>query len=548
MQTVHPDEPMIRKMTQDLKDNPNSREPMKKIYKMCDVLYNTNGDLNKGDFRVARAPRFAKDPDDYTHCPNCKGPFVAAEFRKHYVLCTGQSSKDCRNLAQIGRELITFCSPHASEILKKRIFGPMRHDAITKAIKYDTLTVAYGNSIVKHLRAQHDKGNIVTQLRRLGRLKIALNVKQLTEIFDMDSEKVVDAIEHLENPGGEKNSEFIKHPTVARNFNTLVKAVSKRYVVMCMKNRHYNILSDVEKWIICFDSDYKSNLSKAAAESRGYQRRRQDPELPSTEDIQKLRNHLCEMCRENYNILQYKFDETAYKKLLKATVILLQIYNRKRPGDIEKVYLEDFEKLQDLSSVAEEKYNLLNGNLKQVSDEFSIMKIRGKKQNDLSILVSMKLKECIRLLIQFRPEMNISKFNKHLFALPPTAKSQIRYPSAYVLLRRFSTECGAEKPHLLRATKLRKHMATSCIQLNLSDAELNDLAGFMGHHIDVHKKFYRQNLLGRDIPLFVKFANTAMGIDDDVQMKAISTLNNNENMEPEENSAQSMEITSGKNE
>uniref|UniRef100_A0AAV2KYY6 Uncharacterized protein n=1 Tax=Knipowitschia caucasica TaxID=637954 RepID=A0AAV2KYY6_KNICA len=45
---------------------------------------------------------------------------------------------------------------------------------------------------------------------------------------------------------------------------------------------------------------------------------------------------------------------------------------------------------------------------------------------------------------------------------------------------------------MLRSTKLRKHVATLCQLLDLSNQELEQVAKFMGHDIRVHCNYYRQ--------------------------------------------------------
>lgn len=68
-----------------------------------------------------------------------------------------------------------------------------------------------------------------------------------------------------------------------------------------------------------------------------------------------------------------------------------------------------------------------------------------------------------------------------------------------------------ENKSLITATKLRKHLANSCIKLNLSDNELIDLASFMGHNVNIHKSVYRKNQVQNNIPQFLTFISTAMG-------------------------------------
>lgn len=49
-------------------------------------------------------------------------------------------------------------------------------------------------------------------------------------------------------------------------------------------------------------------------------------------------------------------------------------------------------------------------------------------------------------------------------------------------------------PLRLRGTKLRKHIATRCITLNLSDPDVTELANYLGHNKNIHMQHYRQSI------------------------------------------------------
>jgi hypothetical protein len=58
-------------------------------------------------------------------------------------------------------------------------------------------------------------------------------------------------------------------------------------------------------------------------------------------------------------------------------------------------------------------------------------------------------------------------------------------------LRKFGRECGARDPGAITTTLLRKHIATMSQMLALRSNELDLLASFLGHNIQVHREFYR---------------------------------------------------------
>lgn len=57
------------------------------------------------------------------------------------------------------------------------------------------------------------------------------------------------------------------------------------------------------------------------------------------------------------------------------------------------------------------------------------------------------------------------------------------------------------------------HVATYCIQLNLNDIEVSDLATFMGHSEKIHKNHYRQPLVTRDILKVSQYLEAVQGND-----------------------------------
>lgn len=66
-------------------------------------------------------------------------------------------------------------------------------------------------------------------------------------------------------------------------------------------------------------------------------------------------------------------------------------------------------------------------------------------------------------------------------------------------MRTFAEQCNASQSTTLRGTTLRKHVATHCIQFNLNDTDVSDLATFMGHADKIHRAHYRQPIASRDI-------------------------------------------------
>ncbi|CAG2210148.1 unnamed protein product [Mytilus edulis] len=96
-------------------------------------------------------------------------------------------------------------------------------------------------------------------------------------------------------------------------------------------------------------------------------------------------------------------------------------------------------------------------------------------------------------------EKNVRKLNT--FGLDPTSTKEVTlfllgYGSLGHIkgsdcLRKFSVECGAKQPNLLRSIKISKQSATRSQILNLKENELDILANFLGHDVRNHRELYR---------------------------------------------------------
>jgi len=127
------------------------------------------------------------------------------------------------------------------------------------------------------------------------------------------------------------------------------------------------------------------------------------------------------------------------------------------------------------------------------------------------VLLTNELFQCVNLIIKFRKEAKVPTKNPYVFGLPAFNKDRNRYLRACVLMRKFATECNATYSTSLRGTILRKHIATSCIQLNLNDVDVSDLATFMGHADKIHREHYRQPLASRDIVKISQYLEAVQG-------------------------------------
>lgn len=115
------------------------------------------------------------------------------------------------------------------------------------------------------------------------------------------------------------------------------------------------------------------------------------------------------------------------------------------------------------------------------------------------------------MILKYRNQYGIPTTNPYVFGTP--GKTHHTYLRACVLMRNYSKSCGAPNPDTLRGTELRKQIATACAVYNLSEPLVEDVANHLGHHVDIHKKIYRQST-AREVPTVVKILLRALGEDE----------------------------------
>ncbi|KAJ8674487.1 hypothetical protein QAD02_005749 [Eretmocerus hayati] len=395
----------------------------------------------------------------------------------------------------------------------------MRRDRVWRAIRYDALLVEFGNQECNHLRGEYDIYQIRVMLRRFGRLKLTvckhakLNPSKtgMTKlIFTVPPIQFVRGIEMMANCD-KLGEQYLMYPTAAQNMFTVMKALCEKLAVQFIDGHQDDLTRIVDNFIRSLSVGYKNQLSRAAAESHNLHRRHKIVELSSKDAIKEFLKYLADIRVENYNTLVQEKCPKAYVMLLKATMSSIQVFNRRRPGDVERITWPDYDAKKQMESV--QQFGSLHDNLQDIAKEFYLLTTRGKLGRDVRLLLPADVFICLEKIREIRPHMGFSKDNNYIFGMPTSTGKTKLHLKAYFVMRQFAIDSGIQNYHLLTATNLRKQLATACIELDLTDAQLTDLARYMGHHPDVHRSVYRQGITDRDIPTFLEFVNTALGVN-----------------------------------
>jgi len=534
LELKHKEEADVKKFI-FLPPGPERKSIIESIRKKGDFIHNTKPKYNTGILIVPRQKqrKSVNMAEDYVCCKFCKGFFSQRTIRLHVGKCDPTRKKGARNILSAGRRTAGFIHPSANTTLRRIVFPVMRDDIVVRCIKYDELIIKYGNKLCEKYTLSHQHDLIRAELRLLGRFKLELisidsDIKDLKDVFQ--PRKFDAAIASLRKVAEwDEKIGWFTHPATAQHITTLVKKCARKLRSECIKCEDEEKKRKVDDFLLLWEEEVPSLINKRALEDLMSQKRKKKIILPSKQDIKLLYSYLKRECNTCMEILKHGFDIHAWTLLSQSTLVLIQIFNRRRAGEIERLTQANYETKQVLSeNVDPEIYAKLSESTKKVSGQFLRLKLRGKLGRDVSVLLSPIVVEYIENILKFRKEAGVSVDNEYIFCIPHRNSLSKKYRRACPLLRRFANECGALMPSSLRGTILRKHIATYTAMLDVEESLVEHLANFMGHHKDIHKTIYRIPVPVAEITDVSQLLMAAIG-DDENKNNEYSTNNDEEN-------------------
>ncbi|KAJ8966076.1 hypothetical protein NQ314_003752 [Rhamnusium bicolor] len=482
-------------------------------------VYNTNAQYNNGDLIVCRRPLEgkARGAQNFETCYNCKGFFSKLTIKRHVDRCSGMSKCGDRTVMMMGRKIRSAIHPKACHTLKNEIFPILKEDFIVKAVCYDELLILYCNQLCLKYRSQHNHKQVRSFIRLMGRFLLAVKKRKATitylkHVFHPENYNLVvesvNEVARLTDDG-----QYYGAPSVASNMGTYLKKIGNFLIGECIKNCDEQVKKQTEDFIHLIKVSYSADVTRTALETQQEMARHRKIELPLQEDLKTLYLYINKNRIEYQRVLSDKFDIAAWTELAKFTLLTLHIFNARRAGEIKRILISDFEKFQTVDKDTDTAiFNSLSTEGQRAAKCYGRFVIRGKLGRNVPVLLHIDHLACAELILRYRLQAGVPEKNPYLFGLPSSVLGRHKWLDACVLMRKYSVECGAVRPDLLRGTTLRKHLATQSIFLNLQEEDISDLAQFMGHADKIHRSHYRLPVPAREIAQISVLLEKAVGI------------------------------------
>ncbi|XP_043266785.1 uncharacterized protein [Venturia canescens] len=516
LEKVHDDKSPVKRFSKMNKGSDERKQIIEALRLQGNYIFNTDKRYNTtGKLLVSRRPKTKREAAEYRTCHNCKGCFSKKTIRRHFKICVGTSSKHKRSNIVLSRRIEGRIHNDASKRLVA-VFSILREDDVIRLVRYDDLLIRFGNCMCEKYRKQQQESMIRNRLRTLGRLLQVMkeNNPAVTDFKSIYHPKLyrtmLQAVKMM--AGYDEETGEVKTPSIVVSIGIYIKAVGELLKLWTIENDDDEHQKLVEKYLFLHKSQYSISANRVALEEQARKHREQTKPLPTTEDIKKLSDYVVENRRTAYKKLTEKYSYDEWLRLQQYTLISIQIFNRRRAGEIERAMVSDLKQLEKINETTKpDVYRKLTEEQKKMVSLYSRFIIVGKLGRDVPVLLDKEMENALVLVLQHRQAARVPAKNPFVFGIPGFEDGRLKYSRACNLMRQFAQECGAENPERLRGTSLRKHMATTCAAENVDENDIMDIANFMGHAEAIHSSHYRQSVVSRDVVGVAKFLRSAMG-------------------------------------
>ncbi|KAL1492583.1 hypothetical protein ABEB36_010823 [Hypothenemus hampei] len=415
-------------------------------------------------------------------CDNCLGYF--SRFNKAGAQASGYTllvkSKVDRRLAE-------------------EVFPHMRPDIISFEAKNDEVICAFGTRYLNTHRDKHFVSVVSRKMRELSKILIELRKldKSINDMFSalkpIHFDLFVQAAKNISGHNEVKCS--FKSPTFAMNIATSLKQCCDIALGFAYK-RHESYLSvaakdaeaDIKTLIMLFTSNWRFEISTQANQNLNINKWNKVTAIPLASDLKLLRKYLIDIAEDACKRLQCDVTPSgeAYDSLVESVYCRVILLNRKRSGELQRMFLDSYTENISKETNYEEFQRAISKKEQILLKSIKRVVIRGKRGRGVPVLFSPDVQQHIQILLENRDRF-VPKDNLYMFA-KSNSKSHI---VGYKILNKYAKSCGAKNPESLTSTRLRKHLATLSQLFNLKDNEIEQLATFMGHTIGVHRNSYR---------------------------------------------------------
>jgi hypothetical protein len=434
--------------------------------------------------------------ESYAPCPHCYGYYYLDQMWKHVKQrCPLKPvDNDAQSVVSRARNLLPV--PDGIRGSTRSILSRMHPDDVYRAAINDDLIMQLAHKLtLKHFADQDKHDHVRAKIREVGRLLVCLKQdKQINSIREaLDPARFKDVVDCVRKVAGyvEASNTYDK-PSLAVKLGHSLHKCAAYLKSMALQECNGDLLTRADAFEHLYSIEWSSEVSTAALRSLNDRKLNKVTVLPLARDIKRLSEFLSQMVTSSMQKLNSGDSSSecisSLVTLTEATLAQIVMFNRRRAGEVSKMKISMYKDATDRSHTSVSDFQQHLSPVEQhLCHVLTRIEIPGKRGRTVPVLLTARFREAVDCILSHRSSCDVPDDNVYVFARP----ASLGHIRCCDVLRRVSMMCGAENPETLRSTQLRKHIATVSQVANLKDNELDLLAQFLGHDINVHREFYR---------------------------------------------------------
>ena len=429
-----------------------------------------------------------QDVADYLPCVDCLGTYKRNDLWKHQKTCVAASKTKCGKGSAQGSGRLMIATSTVTSMDKLTV--AMKDDLITCIVKEDELIKKFGAALQeKYGGNAHLRSMVTGKMRELARLvensREEAGIRTLKELLHPQAfDQVKRCVRSL--TGYNEASCSYKNPSLAMKIGTSLKKCALICLTEGLKSGKRADEDDARRYLELHNAEFKSITSKAK-ENLELKRYNKAQTLPLFEDVHCINSFIsneAKKCKEQAASV------STYVKMAKLNLAAVILFNRKRSGEAERITITNYRNGLALKGddVDQEIVKQLSPVEQKLIGDLKRVELRGKRGRKVPILLTKEMVENLNFMLAMREQFETRCSDDFMFARPGNSEFPYR---GHEVLKQLALEAGCKRPDLITSTKLRKHLATMSIALNIGEDLQDHLANFMGHDIRIHRHFYR---------------------------------------------------------
>jgi hypothetical protein len=464
-------------------------------------------------FKPVKKCNSESEKTDYLPCSKCLGFYSKKQLWRHVKKCDNTAST---NHAQTDAQNFLVRHVKVDDNLSKKVFPRMIPDKISLVAKEDKLICMFGAQHLRTHPGEHFTNVVSRKMRELAKLLVEVtrlnpDINSLEQVLKPQYYDTLVRATKIVARYNETSQKFAA-PTYAMNIATTVKQCCR---IALLQSRSKNskegavqtasVQADIKSLSKLIKDNWKIDISSQAADDL-HVKKWNKTIVPLAADIKIFKDYLSGVSKQSSDILtksEGRANVEAFNKLVEATFCRVLLLNRRRPGELQRIKLNDYNNCD--SDKYEEFDKTLTPTEKILVDQLKRIVIRGKREREEPVLFTTEVQEDIKTILSVR-HMYVAENNDLLFV--KVGGSTV---CGYKTVENYAKASGAKNYKALTYTHLRNLLATMAQLFTMTESEIEQLATLIGHSPSGHKN---NNKLPSDVYQIVKISKLLLLMQD----------------------------------